>query len=287
MENSPADDFSKRENFAYQMIGQHLLKRGVPVPRIYRADLDHGWFIMEDMGETSLQEACKGHTEKTELYEKVAEILLRQQTRGAEGFDPGWTCQTQKYDQLVMRRYESDYFRDAFLVHYLGLKKDWPELEQPFRHLAETSAKAQSVFFLHRDFQSRNIMISGSRIGILDWQGGRIGPLAYDLASLLIDPYVGLSPREQARVHAAYLRMLGEHHSESVASLERYFPYIAIQRNLQILGAFSFLSRTRGKTYFEVFIPPALDSLIRLIRDLGDSSLVPLLEVAEGLELKK
>jgi len=239
------------------------------------------------MGETSLQETCKGQTEKKQLYERVVEILLRLQTHGAEGFDPGWTCQTERYDRLVMRKYESDYFRDAFLVKYLGLKKDWPELERPFKHLAETSAKAQSVFFLHRDFQSRNIMIDGSRIGILDWQGARIGPLAYDLASLLIDPYVDLSPHEQEHVHSAYLRMLREHHSECEEPLERYFPYIAIQRNLQILGAFSFLSRTRGKTYFEAFIPRALDSLIRLIRDLGDSSLVPLLEVAESLELKR
>jgi aminoglycoside/choline kinase family phosphotransferase len=283
MENTPADDFSKRENVAYRMIGEHLFRKGIPVPRIYRTDVDHGWFIMEDMGKTSLQEACLGQGDKTHLYERVVGILLRLQIHGAEGLDPAWTCQTEKYDRLVMRRYESDYFRDSFLVNYLGLKKAWPELERPFSHLAETCAKAETSFFLHRDFQSRNIMVSGSRIGILDWQGGRLGPLAYDLASLLIDPYADLSPHERDHIHSAYVHLLKKHLPGCEGSFQRYFPYIAIQRNLQILGAFSFLSKVRGKTYFEAYIPRALDSLVHLIRDLGDPRLSLLLEVVRSL----
>jgi aminoglycoside/choline kinase family phosphotransferase len=283
MENAPVDDSSKRENFAYQMIGEHLFKRGIPVPRIYRADFNHGWFIMEDMGKTSLQESCLDHGDKEYLYECVVEILLRLQIHGANGFDPGWTCQTEKYDQLVMRKYESDYFRESFLVNYLGLKKDWPELERPFNHLAETCTKAESSFFLHRDFQSRNIMVSGSRIGILDWQGGRMGPLAYDLASLLIDPYSNLSPHERDHIRTAYVRLLSERLPGCEESFQRYFPYLALQRNLQILGAFSFLAKVRGKTYFEAYIPRALDSLVHLIRDLGDPQLDLLLEVVRSL----
>jgi aminoglycoside/choline kinase family phosphotransferase len=283
MENTPVDDFSKRENFAYHMIGEHLFKKGIPVPRIYRTDLDHGWFIMEDMGKTSLQETCLNQGDKKHLYERVLGILLRLQIHGAEGFDPAWTCQTEKYDRLVMRRYESDYFRDSFLVNYLGLKKDWPELERPFGHLAEASARAESRFFLHRDFQSRNIMISGSRIGILDWQGGRIGPLAYDLASLLIDPYADLSAHDRDHIHSAYVRLLRKYLPGCAESFQRYFPYIAIQRNLQILGAFSFLSKVRGKTYFEAYIPRALDSLVHLIRDLGDPQLAPLGKLVRSL----
>jgi aminoglycoside/choline kinase family phosphotransferase len=61
-----------------------------------------------------------------------------------------------------MRRYESDYFRDAFLINYLKLKSDWSELDHSFDHLAEVASKAESLFLLHRDFQSRNIIISDS-----------------------------------------------------------------------------------------------------------------------------
>jgi aminoglycoside/choline kinase family phosphotransferase len=286
MENTPVDDFSKRENFAYHMIGEHLFKKGIPVPRIYRADFDHGWFIMEDMGKTSLQESCLDQGDKEHLYERVVEILLRLQIHGAKGFDLGWTCQTEKYDQMVMRKYESDYFRDSFLVNYLGLKKHWPELEHSFNHLAETCSKAESSFFLHRDFQSRNIMVSGSRIGILDWQGGRLGPLAYDLASLLIDPYPDLSPRERDHIRSTYVRLLKGRLPDCEESFQRYFPYLALQRNLQILGAFSFLTKVKRKTHFEAYIPRALDSLVHLIRDLRDSQLDILLEVVEGLHTK-
>ena len=84
------------------------------------------------------------------------------------------------------------FFRVAFLCRYLGLKRKWPELERPFNHLAEMASSAEGNFFIHRDFQSRNILVSQGRIGVIDWQGGRLGPLEYDLASLLIDPYVSI-----------------------------------------------------------------------------------------------
>ena len=283
MENKPVDDFSNRENFSYLRIGNHLFKKGIPVPQIYRSDLIHGWFIMEDMGSTSLQAAYLQEKDPVLLYERVVELLLRLQLEGARGFETAWTCQTEKYDRFVMRRKESDYFRDAFLSQYLGLGKDWRELEHPFDYLAETSAKAENRFLLHRDFQSRNIMICGSKIGILDWQGARLGPLAYDLASLLIDPYTSLSPHQRDGIYHAYVHLLKQAHPGWVESFQRYFPYLAIQRNLQILGAFSFLSKARGKTYFEVYIPPALRSLVNLLEELGDSNLTTLLDVVKPL----
>ena len=153
MENAPVDAFSKRENIAYLKIGKHLFQRCLPFPEIHRFDLDNGWFIMEDMGDRSLQDIAGRFESRTALYEKVIEILFRLQMEGAQGLKTEWCCQTERYDHFVMRRYESDYFRDSFLCHYLGLKEEWPELEGPFGHLAETSSRALNHFFLHRDFQ--------------------------------------------------------------------------------------------------------------------------------------
>ena len=283
MENAPADDFLTRENVAYLNIGRHLRRKGLPLPEIYRVDLDKGWFVMEDFGDVSLQTACLQSKERLPLYLPIVEILFQQQTTGAEGFDTAWTCQTERYDREVMRRYEVDYFREAFLGTYLGLRKEHPGLEACFHHLIEESSKTEVPFFLHRDFQSRNIMITGGRIGILDWQGGRLGPLAYDLASLLIDPYTNLPVREREKIYEAYLEVLSRQQPRHVASFERSFPYLAVQRNLQILGAFSFLSRVRGKTYFEHYIPAALQSLQRLLEDLGDESLSSLRDLVRSL----
>ncbi len=273
MENAPTDDFLKKENVAYLSIGRHLRDKGLPLPEIYRFDLDKGWFIMEDFGDVSLQTACQRAKERLPFYLPVVEILFQQQTEGSEGFNTAWTCQTEKYDRFVMRRYEVDYFKEAFLGAYLGLRKERPGLESNFEHLIEEASKAEGRFFLHRDFQSRNIMITGKKIGVLDWQGGRLGPLAYDLASLLIDPYTNLTSPEKEAICNTYRTLLRRKQPQLLAPFERSFPYLAIQRNLQILGAFSFLSRVRGKTYFEDYIPAALESLRNLLEDVKDVDL--------------
>ena len=283
MENTPTDDFSKRENVAYLMIGRHLFQKDLPVPEIHHFDLANGWFILDDFGDASLQESALPKERRVSLYESAIEILFRIQTEGVEGFNTEWCCQTERYDQYVMQRFEANYFRDAFLHKYLGLKKDWPELENPFNHLAATASRADNQFFLHRDFQSRNIMVSAGKIGILDWQGGRLGPLAYDLASLLIDPYTGLSSYERDEIYQHYLRFLNKYDSRQVEPFRKYFPYLAVQRNLQILGAFSFLSKVRGKTFFEDYISPALKSLQHLLEDLKDPHLSPLKDAVNSL----
>ncbi|MGD8984124.1 MAG: phosphotransferase [Desulfobacteraceae bacterium] len=283
MENAPTDDFAKRENVAYLMIGRHLLQKDLPVPEIHRFDLTNGWFIMDDFGNASLQESASLKEDRVSIYERVIEILFRLQTEGAEGFNTEWCCQTERYDPFVMQHYEANYFKDAFLHKYLGLKKDWPELEAPFNHLVEIASKADDHYFLHRDFQSRNIMVREGKIGILDWQGGRLGPLAYDLASLLIDPYTGLSSYERDETFQHYVRFLGKYESRLVEPLKKYFPYLAIQRNLQILGAFSFLSKVQGKPHFEDYISPALKSLQHLLEDLKDPHLSPLKDAVNSL----
>jgi len=116
-------------------------------------------------------------------------------------------------------------------------------------------------------------MFKNDQPGILDWQGARLGPLSYDLASLLIDPYVDLSEHEKKHLYHQYLLLLKEYRSEWIEPFQKYFPYLAIQRNLQILGAFSFLTRVQAKTYFEGYISPALKSLYRLLDELADPKL--------------
>jgi len=287
MANPPADDAARRENLAYLMIGRHLRSKGAPLPEIYRHDLEKGWFIMEDMGHTNLQDVVSSGEDPLPVYEKVLHHLFRMQTKGVNDFDPKWCCQTERYDRTVMLTYEADYFRDAFLCHYLGLKGEWPELEAAFSHLAEKASRAGCGFFLHRDFQSRNIMLSKGNIGIIDWQGGRLGPLGYDLASLIIDPYTRLSRGQKNSVYQRYLALIKEHNPEWVESFERYYPYLAIQRNLQILGAFSYLTVVMNKTYFEAYIPEALRTLDGLLHSVHDQEISRLRNVVTGLRSHK
>ncbi len=287
MANPPDDDDARRENYAYLRIGRHLRSKGAPLPEIYRHDLEKGWFIMEDMGHMNLQDVAASGDDPLPVYEKVLDHLFQLQIEGVAGFDPAWCCQTERYDRTVMLTYEADYFRDAFLGRYLGLKGEWPELEAAFSHLAEKASRAGCGFFLHRDFQSRNIMLSKGNVGIIDWQGGRLGPLGYDLASLIIDPYTRLSPGQQSEVYRMYLALIREHNPAWVESFERCYPYLAIQRNLQILGAFSYLTMVMNKTYFEAYIPEALRTLDGLLHHVHDQEISRLRDLIAGLRSHK
>ena len=283
MENFPANEYLKKENLAYLMIGKHLFKKGLPIPEIYRFNLANGWFILEDVGGRNLQDKVLRNKNRIVVYEKILDILFRLQIEGAQDFNTEWCCQTKIYDNFVMRRHEADYFRDAFLSKYLGMKSDWPELEGPFDYLSSVASKADNQHLMHRDFQSRNIIFNNDQLGILDWQGARLGPLSYDLASLLIDPYVDLSEHEKKHLYHQYLLLLKDYRSEWIEPFQKYFPYLAIQRNLQILGAFSFLTRVRGKTYFEGYISSALKSLYLLLDELADPGLSYLTDIVRSL----
>ena len=283
MQNAPVNPDSVRENRSYLLIGKHLLDRSVPVPRIYRADPDAGFFIMEDLGDRNLQESSR-EEDPAPLYREALRTLLHMQTAGSEGFNPEWTYQTERYDRGVMRRNEAHYFRDAFLCRYLGLKSEWPELEISFDAIAEAASRAPNHFFLHRDFQSRNIMLLNGRIGIIDWQGGRLGPLGYDAASLLIDPYTDLTDEQRAEYYGFYLNLVRDREPDLAGSLEDSYPYLALQRNLQILGAFAFLSKVAGKPHFESYIPKALKSLKALLAGVGRPELAPLRDVVAEAE---
>lgn len=282
MQNEPVKPLLDRENHAYYSIGNHLLARSIPVPEIYRADLSSGLFIMEDLGDQSLQEAS-GKADPLPLYREVLRALLQMQIHGSKGFDVGWTCQTERYDKEVMRRFEAEYFKDAFLCRYLGLKSDWPELLPAFEQIAGKASVPPNHLFLHRDFQSRNIMIRNGKVRIIDWQGGRLGPIGYDLASLYVDPYPNLSIDIRKKIYRSYAALLREQEPSLSGSFEDSFPYLAIQRNLQILGAFSFLSKTAGKSYFEAYIPSAVESLRNLLEEVPGRELEPLRDLVASL----
>ncbi len=285
MANPPKTPARERENSAYLMISRHLLQKGLPLPVIHRYDLVEGWFIMEDLGSTNLQDGVLSGKDPIPVYQQVLEHLFHLQVQGGKGFDPAWCCQTERYDRTVMKKYESHYFRDAFLKGFLGYEKRLPDLETAFDHLAEKASRADGHFFMHRDFQSRNIMVDGEKIGFIDWQGGRLGPLAYDLASLLIDPYVQLSDHQEQEIYNTYVDLVKDHNSAWAAPFERDYPYLAIQRNLQILGAFSFLSKVMKKTCFEAYIPSALKTLELLIDQAGDRDLTPLKRLVSSITL--
>jgi aminoglycoside/choline kinase family phosphotransferase/choline kinase len=256
---------------AFIAIGRHLKSRQVPVPAIYFADPFAGLVFLEDLGDTSLQRLVQVQSNRQPVlaaYRTVIDEVIHMAIDGARGFDPAWTFQTPAYTREVILERECRYFRDAFLAGHAGLPVD-ESLGDEFNRIADGALEGNEPGFMHRDCQSRNIMVKDGRFYFIDFQGGRLGPLQYDLAALLIDPYVELAPDEQNALLEYAMNRLALMRPLDTAQFRRGFDYCALARNLQILGAFGFLSTRKGKTQFARYVPAALRSLQARLAGFG------------------
>ena len=277
-------EFEGSEIRAFVAIGNHLRACGLPVPRIYDHDGFSGLVFLEDLGDVHLQQMVLRTSDEdlvASRYRKVIDTLLAMTVLAAPGFDPHWTCQSQAYDRELILEKECRYFVDAFVNGYLELDVDYQDLAEEFDRLARRTLSAGLTGLIHRDFQSRNIMVCGDCHYLIDFQGARIGPIQYDLAALLIDPYVQLIPTLRHRLlnyaaDQATLLLQGDP--------DRFingYRHCAVTRNLQMLGAFGYLTRTKGKVEFERWIPAAADMLAGHIDSIGSHDYPKLLDLAE------
>jgi len=254
----------KNEADAFVAIGKHLHAHGIPVPKILLFDTFAGLVFLEDLGDTNLQmvvRQAKGSKKIISSYQAVMDSLIEMCLSGAEGFDPSWTCQSSAYSRKLILEKECRYFMEAFVCGYVGIEANYEDLAPEFGRLADGALKNAVTGFMHRDLQSRNIMYKDGRFYFIDFQGGRLGPLQYDLASLLIDPYVGLTHTVQNQLFEYGFQKLRPLVPMRPDEFKASYQYCCITRNLQILGAFGYLSRIKQKTYFEYFIPRALETL--------------------------
>ncbi|HIJ79427.1 MAG: phosphotransferase [Desulfobulbaceae bacterium] len=258
---NPENPRAYAEAGAADAIGRHLHSCGVPVPVIHGYDPKSGLIIFEDLGDVLLHKVVQEHGAESDLamgyYQQALAALVKLQVAGRKGFDSAWCWDTPRYDRQLMLSRESGYFKEALCVDYLGMEDLPVGLDREFLLLAGRASEEPDDFVLHRDFQSRNIMVHEKKARLIDFQGARFGPLGYDPASLLIDPYVSLGGEQQEQLFAYYMSELAKQISfDQARFIEGYF-YLALQRNLQILGAFSFLCKSRGKEFFRQFIQPA------------------------------
>ncbi len=274
-------------------IGSHLRACNVPLPEIYAWDRETGILLFEDLGDMRLHDLLvAGGTTSWEkgshlltLYFQVIKELAHMQYAGAENFEENWCWESSRYDQQLMLERESGYFLRAFWQGLLG-KQVVQGVEEELKDIAKKASEAGTDYFLHRDFQCRNIMVKDGRVRFIDFQGGRMGPLGYDLASLLIDPYARLSFTVQGELLDYYLASLRKHLTIDEKLFIDHYNLLAFQRNMQIVGAFSFLYRIRKKDFFADYIRPALSSLAGRLQE-SQFKPYPIIRnmVSQGLEL--
>ncbi len=234
----------------------------VPVPGLIASDDDNKRALFEDLGDTSLYSYLKlphdeAHVE--EIYRSVLDILVALHGLATAHIHECPLLRDRIFDYDYLR-WETNYFLDQFVV---GLRKtafdNKTELQDELNRLART-VDACPKGVIHRDFQCQNIMITPGGIPrVIDFQGARMAPPAYDVASILWDPYHRLDDRVRERLLVYYVDEMKQASTGFNDELFRKsLVPCRLQRHMQALGAYGFLSVVKGKKYFLKHVPEAL-----------------------------
>ncbi len=257
---------------AFVSIGNHLETHNIAVPKILGHDPLSGQVVLEDLGDThlaSMVNQSQNPSAIIALYKRVIDRLIDFSQKGIQNFDTNWTCQTASYSRELILEKECAYFMTSFIQNYLGKDLLFESYAHEFDIIADNALKYTHEGLMHRDMQSKNIMIQNENIYFIDFQSARKGPLQYDLASLLIDPYVKLPDIIQKELLEYAMFRLGIDSKDHKEEFKECYHFCCLTRNLQFLGAFAFLSRVRGKKSFEAYIPNAIESLKSNILGMG------------------
>ena len=247
----------------------------IPVPGLVSSDPEQMQAVFEDAGDISLYsylQCRRSEQDMEEIYKKVLDV--------AAGIHRIKKEQVKECPLLEKRIFDHDYFRwetDYFLSQFVqGIKNLKPENVQALDdELDRLAGYADSIpkNLIHRDFQSQNIMVmKGRELRVIDFQGARVGPPAYDIASILWDPYFRLDNGMRDNLLKYYISAMKHSHCEKFSAqdfIDRLI-YCRLQRHMQALGAYGFLSRIKGKEYFQKFIPEGIKLLKEDILLSGD-----------------
>jgi aminoglycoside/choline kinase family phosphotransferase len=244
-------------------IQAHLSKTGVSVPDLYYYDQSAGLLYMEDFGDVTLSEACIGASAAVieNKYEQAIATLVRIQSNATSPADPTCLAFHRSFD-VPLLMWEFDHFLEYGIEARHGVsmgEDDRSAIREEFRKISEFLAEQPQVF-VHRDYHSRNLMVDGDRLGVIDFQDALMGPATYDLASLLRDAYIELDESLIDRLIDGYFDLLEakQKRASNRETFRRVFDLMSIQRNLKAAGRFVYIDRVKGNPKFLADIPRTL-----------------------------
>ena len=259
-----------RENRAFLTIDASFCAQGLHAPAVYGVSGDGMAYIQEDLGDGQLFELLKpsiesggyGPEQMRWLKDTIA-LLPSVQHKVARGLD--WNvCFPDKAFNERMVNFDLNYFKYDFLK-FTGLEFDEIRLQDDFDRLREDSLQGIGETFMYRDFQARNVMIKDGEPCFIDFQGGRRGPVQYDLASFLWNAGTHFSARMRRELELVYLDALREY--EAVPSEEEFYEryrLITLVRILQECGAYGFRGLYERKQIFLDCLVPVKQCLREL-----------------------
>lgn len=249
----------------------YLDGQGVPVPAFFSVDESLGALIMEDLGDTLLQMRILAKPEEKQPWLESA-IRLLARLHGSTFPVPSDLPVSQRRFDAAKYRQEFDYTLECLGKEYLGVGKLSPEQDRSVTDFCKTIASFGPDVFCHRDYHTRNLLVFREELRLIDFQDARLGPIEYDLASFLYDPYVGLSEPERAGLLAHYRKVLSAFPLSTKidwVALPQRLRQVAYQRVVKAAGSFASFYTRQGKATHLPYLVPALESAIGLQDELG------------------
>jgi len=240
-------------------VAEILAAAGVYVPKIVARNLDQGFLLLSDLGDTTFLQALNNQVDSADqLYGDAIDALIKLQlSQQVEGL-PG-------YDEALLLR-ELNLFPDWYVAKHLRVaitEKQQAVLQSIFTRIIQNNI-AQPRVLVHRDFHSRNLMVTSPNPGVIDFQDAVVGPITYDLVSLFKDAYIRWDEERILDWMIRYwekARKAGLPVSTDFAEFYRDFEWMGVQRHIKILGVFSRLYYRDGKENYLNDMPLVMEYL--------------------------
>ena len=261
------------ENNAFLTIAGHFHSKGIPVPEVLAVSEDGMTYLQEDLGDVLLSDlVAKAGKDGGILPDSSLERLLcrtmsmlpKIQFEGAGGLDFS-VCYPQPSFDRRMILFDLNYFKYCFLKPS-GLEFNEVRLQDDFEKFASDLLRDESDTFLYRDFNARNVMIREEQPYFIDFQGGRRGPIYYDVASFVYQARARYPQRLKEKMLESYLSSLGQYMEVDRPYFDERLRLFVLFRTLQVLGAYGFRGLVENKAQFVVSIPPAIEGLKELLK---------------------
>lgn len=260
----------KEENEAFLYMDAHFISKGLPVPKVLLHSEDKMAYIQEDLGDTLLFNAIeKGR--KTTVFSEEEKILLSKTIRllpdiqfaGADGMDFSKCYPASEFNARSIL-WDLNYFKYCFLKA-TGMEFLEDKLEDDFQRLTDVLLRSSSATFMYRDFQSRNVMIKNGEPWFIDFQGGRKGPVFYDVASFLWQAKANLPDSLRGELLEDYINALRKYTPVDKEYFYAQLRHFVLFRTLQVLGAYGFRGYFEKKPHFIQSVPFAIANLRSLL----------------------
>jgi aminoglycoside/choline kinase family phosphotransferase len=272
-----------KENRAFVTFTRHFLKHSLKVPMVYLEERQEGVYLLEDLGDANLFDLVSGHTSHGAFPEKIhgyyreaIDNLIKFQLIAGASLDYSVCYPRPRFDrQSIM--WDLNYFKYNFLK-LAGLEFNEQLLENDFAVLADFLLEEDNDCFMYRDFQARNMMIHKGSLYFIDYQGGRKGPLAYDVASLLFQVRADLPFDMREELLDYYIRKASGLITIEPKRFKKYYYGFVMLRLLQVLGAYGLRGLFERKEHFLLSIPCAVKNFVWLSEHAHPEIKIPALD---------